>query len=207
MGAPGLTSPIRSEGFNNLQLNAGIFLVDFDYSEIVSAADLKETIADILDQNSVGVTFLGMTRGGGTFTIKREMRQPEVDGRRYRFKGDTFVDMADGYLSGTLLEFVPAVVQKVMSTARVTTSGKKTTITFNTAIDPDTDYIDHLCWVGDLADGRFVLIEIDNAFNTVDFSITFTDKNEGTIPFEFHAHQADVLDYDQLPCRIVYFND
>ena len=28
MGAPGLTSPIRTEAFQNLQLNAGIFLVN-----------------------------------------------------------------------------------------------------------------------------------------------------------------------------------
>lgn len=207
MGAPGLTSAIRSEGFKNLQLNAGIFLVDFDYSAISSAAQLKSAVQQLLLSNQVGQTFLGMTRGGGTFTITRQVRTPEVDGRRYAFKGDKFVDLMDGFLSGTLLEFVPEVIKRVMSTADISTSGNKTTITFHTAINADTDYIDHLCWVGDLADGRFVLIEIDNAFNTADFVVTYADKNEATLPFEFHAHQADVLDYDNLPCRIVYFRD
>lgn len=204
MGAPGLTSPIRSAGFENLQLNAGIFLIDFDYSSITTAAALKTAVAA---QITAGTNILGMTRGGGTFTITREVRTPEVDGRRYAFKGDKFVDSMDGYLSGTLVEITPENIQRVMSTADATTSGGKTTITFHTAIDTDTDYIDHLCWVGDIADGRYVLIEIDNAFNTADFSFTFADKNEGTIPFEFHAHQGDVLDYDDLPCRIVYFAD
>jgi 6-phosphofructokinase len=204
MGAPGLTSPIRSDGFKNLQLNAGVFLLNFDYSQIANAAALKTAVAAAI---TAGTNILGMTRGGGSFTIKREVRTPEVDGRRYAFKGDKFVDSMDGYLSGTLVEITPENVKRVMSTADIQTSGAKTTITFHTAINAETDYIDHLCWVGDIADGRFVLIEIDNAFNTADFSLTFADKNEATLPFEFHAHQGDVLDYDELPCRIVYFNE
>ena len=204
MGAPGLTSPIRAAGFRNLQLNAGIFLLNFDYSAIADAAALKAAVAAAI---TAGTNILGMTRGGGTFTITREVRTPEVDGRRYAFKGDKFVDSMDGYLSGTLIEVTPENIKRVMSTSDIVTSGAKTTITFHTAIDAETDYIEHLCWVGDLADGRFVLIEIDNAFNTADFSLTFADKNEGTIPFEMHAHQGDVLDYDNLPCRIVYFDE
>ena len=207
MGAPGLTSPIRAAGFENLQLNAGIFLINFNYSSITSAAALKTAVQGVLTSGAVGTDYLGMTRGGGQFVIKREIRKPEVDGQRYEWKGGKFVDSMDGYLSGTLIEFIPAVVKKVMSTADISTSGNKTTITFHTAINKTNDYIPHLCWIGDLADGRFVLIEIDNAFNTADFSLTFADKSEGTLPFEFHAHQGDVLDYDNAPCRIVYFAD
>lgn len=207
MGAPGLTSAIRSDGFKNLQLNAGIFLINFDYSAITSAAALKTAVQNKITNGTPGVDHLGMTRGGGTFTITREVRTPEVDGRRYAFKGDKFVDSMDGYLSTTLLEVTPEIINKVMSTADVATSGGKTTISFHTAIDIQTDYIEHLCWVGDIADGRFVLIELDNAFNTADFTATFADKNEMTLPVEFHAHQGEVLDYDTAPCRIVYFAD
>ena len=206
MGAPGLTSPIRSAGFQNLQLNAGIFLINFDHSNIANAAALKTAVQGVLTNGTLGTDYLGMTRGGGTFTIKRTIRKPEVDGRRYGFKGDAFVDECDGYLSTTLIEPTPAVVKKVMSTSDIATSGAKTTITFHTAINSATDYINHVCWVGDIADGRFVLIEIDNAFNTNDFVFTFADKNEGTLPVEYHAHQGDVLAYDTLPCRIVYFD-
>ena len=207
MGAPGLISPIRSEGFQNLQLNAGIFLINFDYSSIANAEALKTAVQGILQNGTLGTDYLGMTRGGGTFTITREIRTPEVDGRRYAHKGDKFVDSMDGYLSTTLIEPTPAVVNKVMSTSDIATNGAKTTMSFHTAIDVETDYIDHVCWVGDMADGRFVLIEIDNAFNTNDFVFTFADKNEGTLPVEYHAHQDDVLDYDTLPCRIVWFDE
>ena len=203
MGAPGLTSPIRKEAFENLQLNAGIFLVDFDHSQIADVAALKTAIAAAV---TAGTNIMGVTRGGGTFNVTREMRTPEVDGMWYPFKGADFVDSADAYLSGTLLEINPENFKRLLGTGDVATSGQKTTITMRTAIDPDTDYLDSLCWVGDIADGRLVMIELDNAFNTSDFSLTFTDKGEGTMTFEFHARQDDVLDYDKAPFRVIYFD-
>lgn len=203
MGAPGLTSPIRSEAFDNLQLNAGIFLIDFDYSTIADATALKTAIASAVSGDT-GI--LGVTRGGGTFTVTRETRTPEIDGMRYPFKGSDFVDSADAYLSGTLLEVNPDNFKRLLGSGDATTSGKKTTITMRTAIDPATDYINKLCWVGDISDGRLVLIELDNAFNTSDFSLTFADKGEGTMTFEFHARQSDVLSYDTAPFRVVFFD-
>lgn len=205
MGAPGLTSPIRSEAFDNLQLNAGIFLVDFDHSSITDATALKTAIASAV---TAGTKILGVTRGGGSFNVTREMRTPEVDGMRYPFKGSDFVDSADAYLSGTLLEVNPTNFKRLLGSgdANTPTGSKKTTVTMRTAINPDNDYLDSLCWVGDIADGRLVLIELDNAFNTQDFSLTFTDKGEGTMTFEFHARQEDVLDYDNAPFRVIFFD-
>lgn len=202
MAAPGLTSPIRTEAFQHLQLNAGIFLVNYDYASITDATALKTAIQTAKsDQTKI----LGVTRGGGSFTVTRDIRTPDVDGMRYPFKGADFVDSVDAYLSGTLLEVVPGNMEMLLGTGESSTSGKKTTIRMHTAVE-DTDYIDHLCWVGDLADGRLVLIELDNAFNTADFSLTFTDKGEGTMTFEFHARQEDVDDYDYAPFRVVYFD-
>lgn len=203
MSAPGMTSPIRKEAFDNLQLNAGIFLVDFDYSSITDASALKTAIASAV---TAGTGIFGVTRGGGTFTVTRETRTPEVDGMRYPFRGSDFVDSADAYLSGTLLEVNPNNFKRLLGSGDIATSGNKTTVTMRTAIDPDTDYIDSLSWVGDISDGRYVLIELDNAFNTSDFSLSFTDKGEGTMSFEFHARQADVLDYDNAPFRVVFFD-
>lgn len=202
MGAPGMTSPIRSDAFKNLQLNAGIFLVDFDYSGITDADALKAAIDSAIE---AGTSILGVTRGGGSFTVTKEARTPEVDGVRYPFKGQDFIDSVDAYLSGTLLEVYPANFKRLLGSGESSTSDLVTTITMHTEVNPDTDYIDSLCWVGDIADGRLVLIELDNAFNTADFSLTFSDKGEGTMPFEFHARQEDVLDYDNAPFRIIIF--
>lgn len=201
MGAPGLTSPIRSETFEKLQLNAGIFLKDFDYSSITDATALKTAIASAI---TAGTKLLGATRGGGTFNVTRDMREPEVDGRRYPFVGGRFVDSADAYLGTTLIETTPANFVKALGSATATTSGKKTTVKMHTAIE-DTDYED-IVWVGDLADGKMVAIKLYNALNTSDFTFTFTDKGEGTFSVEFHAHQDDVLDYDYAPFEVVFFD-
>lgn len=203
MSAPGMTSPIRTETFEKLQLNAGIFLKNLDYSSIADAAALKTAIAAAV---TAGTTILGATRGGGTFTVTREMRTPEIDGMRYPFKGSDFVDSIDAYLSTTLVEITSSNIKDILGSATATTSGKKTTIKMHTAIDPDTDYISSLTWVGDLADGQLVAITLKNAINTADFSLTFTDKGEGTLAAEFHARQADVADYDEAPFEIVYFD-
>ena len=202
MGAPGLTSPIRAGAFDHLQLNAGIFLVNYDYSEIADADALRAAIKTTLNDET---KILGVTRGGGTFNVTRESRTPEVDGMRYPFKGADFVDSADAYLSTTLLEVNPTNFKRLLATGDTTTSGKKTTVTMHTAIQ-STDYINKLCWVGDIADGRLVLIELDNAINTADFTLTFTDKGEGTLAAEFHARQAAVNDYDNAPFRVVFFD-
>lgn len=201
-GAPGLTTPLRSETFENLQLNAGIFLKNLDYSSISDAAALKTAIAAAV---TAGTTILGATRGGGTFVVTREVREPEIDGRRYPFKGGKFVDSADARLTTTLVESTPDNFCLGLGSATKTTSGKKTTIKMHTAIE-NADYVDSICWVGDLADGRMVLICLKNALNTADLTFTFTDKNEGTLPIEVHAHQANVDDYDYAPFEIVYFD-
>lgn len=202
MGAPGLTSPIRSETFQNLQLNAGIFIKNFTYSSIADASALKTAITTAI---TAGTDILGATRGGGTFVATREIRTPEVDGMRYGFKGSDFVDSVDAYLSTTLIEVTPDSVKACLGNATATTSGKKTTIKMHTAIET-TDYLTNICWVGDLADGRLVLICLENALNTADFTLTFTDKGEGTLAAEFHARQAEVNDYDYAPFEIVFFD-
>lgn len=203
MSAPGLTSPIRPDAFKELQLNAGIFLVDFNHSTIATADALKTAIASAV---TAGTNILGVTRGGGTFTVTKEIRTPEVDGVRYASKGQDFIDSADAYLSGTLLEVNAINFKRLLSTGESVTEGKKTTVTMHTAVDPDTDYIPSLVWVGDIADGRLIMVVLDNAFNTADFSLTFTDKGEGTMPFEFHARQENVNDYDKAPFKVIFFD-
>lgn len=202
MGAPGLTTPLRSETFENLQLNAGIFIKNLDYSSIADATALKTAIAAAI---TAGTTILGATRGGGTFVVTREIREPEIDGRRYSFKGGKYVDSADARLTTTLVEMTADNLVMALGGATATTSGKKTTIKMHTAIQ-DADYISSLTWFGDLADGRMVAITLKNALNTADLSLTFTDKGEATLPVELHAHQASVSDYDEAPFEIVFFD-
>jgi hypothetical protein len=69
-----------------------------------------------------------------------------------------------------------------------------------------SSYLDDLCWVGDLADGRLVMIVLYNALNVSDFTFTFKDKGEGNFGVEFHGCQSDVQDYDEAPFEVVFFD-
>jgi len=198
--APGSTNALRNATFDHLQLNVGIFLKDFDYSSITDATALATAVASAI---TAGTKLLGATRGGGTFNVSREMRNPEIDGMRYRFKGGVFVDSTDPYLSTTLVETTPENFALALGTT-VSTSGKKHTITMPTALT-DSSYLSNLCWIGDLADGMLVLICLYNALNTSDFTFTFTDKSEGTTAVEFHGCQDEVNDYDEAPFEVVFF--
>lgn len=200
MSAPGYTTPLRAETFQNLQLNAGIFLKEFDYSNITDAAGLKAAIKSAIN---AGTKLLGATRGGGSFVATRETRDPEADGKRYPIKGGTFVDSVDARLSTTMIEITPDAFAVALGAVNVATSGNVTTITMKTPIGDD-DYISNLCWVGDLADGSYVIIDLQNALNTADVNFTFVDKGEGTLPVEFHAYQDAVDDYDYAPFKIVF---
>lgn len=202
MAAPGLTTPLREATFQNLQLNAGIFLKNFSYGNYANAGALKTAIAAAVTDGS---TLLGATRGGGSFTVTRELRQPDVDGRRYGFKGDTFVDSIDAQLSTTLVEITPDNFKLALGATTVVGTSPKETIKMKTAI-ATTDYLSNICWIGDLADGRYVLIALNNTINEADITLTFGDKSEGTIPVEFHAKQAGVSDYDTAPFDIVFFS-
>lgn len=202
MPVAGMITPCRTETFQNLQLNAGAFLIGFDYSTYNDATALRTALATALQDSS---KLLGATRGGGTFVVTSEIREPDVDGKRYRFKGGAFVDSVDAQLSGTLVEIRPEVFEKVLATGESTTSGQKTTVRMHTAIQ-NTDYIDSLVWVGDMSDGGLVLIALKNALNNNGMTLTFSDKGEGTIPFEFHAYQNTVEDYDYAPFEVIFLD-
>lgn len=203
MSAPGLMSAIRQEAFANLQINAGAFIANFDVYAAVDAESLRALVKALVLANDP--TVLGMTSGGGTFTATRELRKAEVDGLRYPFKGDSFVDSMDANITSTQVEIISANIARLIS-ADVTASGRKTMINIKTAIRPEIDYLNNLCWVGDLNGGGLVVIELDNALNTEDFSFTFADKAEGKLTFGFHAHQSTVTAYDEAPFRVIFFD-
>lgn len=193
---------LRPATFTKLQLNAGALLVDFSADSAKNAADLK---AAVLAALKAGTGVIGATRGGGTFTCVPEMRQIEADGMRYSFKGSTVNDRWIVKMTGTMIEITPENFQRALGAAELTPNGSVTTLRVRTDIK-DEDYIPKLSWVGDTSKG-FVLIELDNALNTTGASFTFTDKGEGTLPFEFEAHQANLEDQEYAPCRIMFFDE
>lgn len=201
--APGSLSALRDAAFDNLQLNVGLFLKNFK-TTADAATDSASLLTSVRAAISAGTKVLGVTRGGGNFSVSREMRNPDIDGLRYRYKGGSFVDSTDPYLSTTLVETTPENFATALG-GTISTSGKKKTLKMPTALS-NSAYLDDLCWIGDLADGSLVMICLYNALNTSDFTFTFQDKSEGSFGVEFHGCQSGVADYDLAPFEVVFFS-
>lgn len=187
--------------FENVQLNAGVFIKDFDYSSATDADSLVDLVLEVLESRE---GLLGATRGGGTFTCTPTIRPIEADGKRSEFVGSSMNDGWTVRLSTTLLEMTPENFKDALMCADIETKANIKTVTVRRDIVKD-DYIPSLCWVGDTAKGM-MLIELDNALNIDGATFTFTDRGEGTLPVNFLAHQASLAGQDKAPCRLVFFS-
>lgn len=181
--------------FQRLQLGAGVFLTDLDPDSVTTAAQLRTLISQRI-QSRQGV--LGATRGGGTFTCKPTIRHIEADGLRGHVKGATVNDGWTVKLTGTMLEITPQNVALALGGSE-NTSGSITTVTADLAVK----HVPRLTWVGETANG-LMLIELTEAVSLAGAAFTFTDKGEGTLPFEFLAHAADPT-ATAAPCRVMFF--
>ena len=198
-----MTTGLRASTFENLQLNAGMFLANFDYSTATDAATLSALLKTEREKTS-GSALIGATRGGGTFVCTPNTRSIEADGKREEWKGSSVNDGWTIKLTTTLLEINATNLKRSFGTADVTDTEKKHTIKIRTDIK-DADYIDSLVWVGDTSKG-YVLIAIKNALNTAGATLTWTDKGEGTIPVEFTAHQDGLETDGYAPCEVIFFD-
>jgi len=190
---------VRAASFEKLQLNAGAFLKNFDYSAYTDADALKTAIRSALASDTY---VLGLTQGGGTFQATPNIRKIEGDGIRGNLKGATVNDGWDVKLTGTMKEITADNMQLAGMCMDKAVSGRMTTLTLRNDI-ADADYIPHLIWVGDTSRGA-VLIDLSNCLNTTGINMTFTDKGEGTLPFEMLAHSDDI-DADEAPVTVIMF--
>ena len=171
----------------NLQLNAGVLLTSYTKGEAIAEEDI-----------------IGATRGGGSFTAVPTVHQVAVDGAPTYFKCGERVDDWVVTLNATMLEFSDEGISRALGVGVTKTeSGSGTTkdVTFkvNRTIK-DAEYKD-IYWVGDLSNGQNVVIKLENALNISGFSLTVTDRGEGTYPLALIAHYT-VDDLDTAPFEL-----
>lgn len=205
-----MITPIRPDTFANLQLDAGAFMPNFDYSTATDNKTIRAAITTAMNANAAEAT-LGATRGGGTFTLAPSIRNIEADGKRGEFYDEATGSSStvnDGYtatIAGTLLEFrvgtLTALGGEIVADA---TKPNVKHIKFPNGLKKS---IKNLVWVSDLGANRTLLINLKNAINTAGVTFTFTDKGEGTLPFTFTAHQSDVNDVEYAPVDMLIFED
>ena len=194
---------LRPDTFQHIQLNAGAFLINFDYSSATDAKSLREAITTAIRGETTKV--LSATRGGGTFTMTPATRSVEADGKRNEFVGSTINDGFTANITGTFLEFTEETFVALGGKVTETSKEHVKEIRFPTSFD-ESMYIKSLVWVGDMGGDKVLLIDLQNALNTSGVSFTFTDKGEGTMPFTFVAHQADLDDSEYAPVKVLIYS-
>lgn len=196
-----MVTPITTETFNRLNFNAGMLLHDFDYSTATDAATL---MALIVKEETQQNCWLGATKGGINVQENRSTWSPSMDGKRMSFVGEAQFDTAAPKITGTLVEYTPKNVKAVSGSAVLTESGNVTTIQ-PTATIKRGDYFDNVVFIGNIGADGLYLVEIDNALCTSGMNGQTTDKDIGTLPFEFTAHSDSPVFTDELPIRYKFF--
>lgn len=179
-----LKSGLTERTLKNMQFNAGV---------ITSAYPTD----GVIDESNI----IGATRGGGTLSIVGTIRQAAVDGAPTYTKGLERIDEYVVTLSITMIEFTAEAIKRALVGAKVEKSDDgKTLITAVSEVLED-DYKD-IYWIGDLSDGRNAAILVKNAFNTNGFSLSISDKNEGTYGLTLIGHY-DIEDLHNAPFKII----
>lgn len=201
-----MMTPIRAETFEKLVFDAGILFKNWDYSSATDAASLAALVATEKAKTS-GRTMMGATKGGINPQTSYNFWEPELDGKRMSFKGAKRMDSAEVKISGTLVEFTPDNVKAVLSLADKDT--KNSTATKEVIVPrfdiKAGDYINNIIWVGNWGDKGLVLVDLQNCICTAGLNTQTTDKDIGTLPFEFTAHAGSVSS-TELPIKYIFYS-
>ena len=167
---------IPESTFQNLQLNAGVLLTDFD-----------PATAEVADE-----AIIGATSGGVTFVATPTYSDfgEDIDNCPKNMKELKQLDSWEIKMSGNFVTTSSAAAKRLIGAADE--AGEK--ITPRNDIK-EADFFD-LWWVGDYSNengetkGGFVAVHMMNTLSTGGFQIQSTDKGKGQFSFEFTAHYS-----------------
>lgn len=176
--------------FQNLQLNAGVLLSDFDTSTgTVEEADL-----------------LGATSGGVNFTATPTYSDwgGDVDNCPVNVKELKKLDSWAVTMSGTFVTVTTNLAKTLVGAADIDKSdATKVTPRNDVAVDDFTD----LWWVGDYSDkngdtkGGYVAIHMLNGLSTGGFQLQSSNRAKGQFAFEFTGHYS-IEDQSKVPFEV-----
>lgn len=157
---------------------------------------------------SIGDTPIGLTRGGGQFTVEKETRQIEADGDKGPVKGRIVQDKATPKLTVNSLQVITENIAKLYAGVKHTAAGEgnKNKITGKGKIE-DNDYNDFIKWVGKTKGGREVVIKVYNAINLENFDWTLADKDEVVAALTFTGCYLEDSPEDYEPWDIEYVSN
>lgn len=178
---------VPSTTFQEIQLNAGILLSDFDPSE------------GTLDPEDI----IGATSGGINFTATPTYIDfgEDIDNVPNNTMELKRLDYFESKMSGTFVTVSSTLASRLVGAADI----------YEEEVTPRTDLtsndFDTLWWVGDYSDkngnsnGGFLAIQMLNTLSTGGFQIQSNDRGKGQFSFEFTAHYS-LEQQDSVPFSI-----
>lgn len=181
---------VPEAAFQNLQLNAGILLSDFD----TSTGTAEET------------DLLGATSGGTNFTATPTYSDwgEDVDNCPVNVKELKKLDSWAVTMSGTFVTVTTALAKTLIGAADIGTSNATLVTPRNDVLT--TDFTD-LWWVGDYSDkngdtkGGYVAIHMLNSLSTGGFQLQSANRAKGQFAFEFTGHYS-IEDQNKVPFEV-----
>ncbi|PFT89517.1 hypothetical protein COK66_20235 [Bacillus cereus] len=149
---------------------------------------------------------LGALRGGGAFTYEPEFKAVEYNGSKGDTKGfKRIVSSKTQLKTGGMLEFFdPAKVKLAFPGAEVEKrkKGEKEydVITSHERVNMDS-YLENIAFVGETADGRDVIIIVENALNDSSIEAAFEGGDEMAPEATFTGHR-DPCNINKAPFEI-----
>lgn len=168
----GMFTVVSEDVFNELQVDAGVILNNFDPANPAAPDD-----EDIVTATTGGITVSCVP----TYTDYFE----DIDNVPNNMKEGKHLDGWDCKLSTTALGTTPAAIKLALGAADIDGSNTSKIVPRRTLAQ--TDFQD-LWWVGDKADGGMVAIQIKNALSTGGFSLKTTKNGKGQITIELTGH-------------------
>lgn len=169
----GTFTVIPQSTFEEMQLDAGVLLKNFDPSNVAAPAD-----ADIITA----------TTGGIQITCEPSFSDlgEDVDNVPANMKELKHLDSWACSLSTTALGTSPELIKFALGCADI--DGTNSSKIVPRADLKQTDFSSSIWWVGDRADGGVVAVELKNALSTSGFSLQTSKNGKGQTAVTIEGH-------------------
>lgn len=156
-----------------------------------------------IDYGLAGQRQLGPTRGGATFTVTKNIRDIEFDGRKGKTKGLQVVDEVNAVLTVPSLSTTMDDLALAMPWATYAAS-KLSAKSANIGVIASSAYLTNITMFAKTVGGDYKKITMYLPMNESDFNLAAAPKGEGLVSFEFNAHwnplddTADLFDIEDV---------
>ena len=176
---------IPATTFQNIQLNAGILVDDFNPATGIIGNLIGATTGGLQFQDNVSYTDFG----------------DDIDNCPKNCKELKKLDKHEAKLSGTFVTVTAATAKMLAGPADIDSNDSTHIIPRN---DLEQTDFKHIWWIGDYSDvntgsnAGFCAIKLKNALNTGGFQIKSTDRAKGQFAVDFMGHYS-MANQDEVP--------